>query len=117
MILCFVAPSGVPSNVRVLAMTSRTANVSWNAIDCGEENGPNFHYEVEFQRMDGGDSRVVEVNGIVDSSVNDELSTVVGQLRPFTTYSIQVRATNDEGSADYTSAVMIQTNQDSMLFN
>ena len=100
--LC-AAPSAVPRNVMVSGMTSRSINVTWGAIGSNSQNGPNFHYDVEFQRIDGGSVPIGTVNSMT------RMFSVSG-LQPFTNYTFRVRGVNGVGMGGYTSLTVIQTN-------
>ena len=82
--------------------------MSWNPIDCSNQNGPNFGYEVDLQRMDGANTPSGTVTGTMFS---------VSGLQPFTNYTFRVRAVNSAGNGDYTPLRAIQTDQDSENFS
>lgn len=86
----------------VLITTSRTISVSWDAIDCGNQNGPNFRYDVDFQRMDG--------EAIPVGTLNNAMF-IVEVLQPFTNYTFRVRGVNDAGTGVYTDLIIIQTDR------
>ena len=84
--------------------TSRSISVSWDAIACIDQNGPNFRYEVEFQQ-----------NGTATAGTISNLMFTANGLVPFTDYTFRVRGANSEGDGIFTQLRTIQTDQDSML--
>ena len=99
------APSEVPSNV-VPTVTSRTISVSWDAIDCSNQNGPNFRYDVDFRPIE---DRIAAHDGTIN-----HVTFMIGGLQPFANYTFRVRGVNDAGNGNYTTLMRLQTDQDSM---
>ena len=64
--------------------TPSTAMVTWNAIECIDQNGIIINYVVQFREQDGGAD---VAGGVVN--VNDRTYTVSG-LTPATHYTFQV---------------------------
>ena len=100
LLILFVAPTGFPSTV-MDTTTPRTAMVTWNAIDCIDQNGIITNYVVQFQ--DGGAS---VAGGVVD--VNDRAYTVSG-LTPATPYTFRVAGVNSGGTGPFSPATVVTT--------
>ncbi len=83
--------------------TSRSINVSWDAIECIQRNGDITGYEVEFQEQ-GGDRIPGEV-------VNQTFTA--SDLTPHTDYTFRVAGVNRNGTGRFTDTLLIRTDEDS----
>ena len=102
---CFpspVAPTGFPSTV-MDTTTPRIAIVTWNAIECIDQNGIITNYMVQFLEQDGGAS---VARGVVD--VNDRTYTVSG-LTPATPYTFRVAGVTSGGTGPFSPFRMVIT--------
>ena len=102
---CFpspVAPTGFPSTV-MDTTTPRIAIVTWNAIECIDQNGIITNYMVQFLEQDGGAS---VAGGVVD--VNDRTYTVSG-LTPATPYTFRVAVVTSGGTGPFSPFRMVIT--------
>ena len=91
-----IGPGEAPDNVRAEAVSSTEISVQWNGLStCRLVNGLIVSYRVHFTVDDTTDTRERELrNGEDWSSGGDILLT---GLSPFTIYSIEVAAVNDNG--------------------
>ena len=97
-----VAPTGFPSTV-MDTTTPDSAMVTWNAIECIDQNGIITDYMVQFQEQDGGSS---VAGGVVD--VNDRTYTVSG-LTPATPYTFRVAGVTSGGTGPFSPFRMVIT--------
>ena len=79
--------------------------VSWNAIECIDQNGIITNYMVQFQEQDGGAG---VAGGEVD--VNDRTYTVSG-LTPATRYTFRVAGVTSGGTGPFSPARVVTTNE------
>ncbi len=100
--VCYAVPTGVPRTVAP-STTPTSISVTWTAIECIDRNGEITGYEVEFQRVDG--------TATTDGQVVGQTFNASG-LRPFTTYTFQVRGVNSAGRGPFTDAITIRTDED-----
>ena len=89
--------------------TPSTAMVTWNAIECIDQNGIITNYMVQFQEQDGGAS---VAGGVVD--VNGSTYTVSG-LTPATRYTFRVAGVNSGGAGPFSPFRMVITMDGRML--
>ena len=89
-----------PREVMVTPVTSRTAQVTWNTIDCIHRNGLITDYEVRLREDDSGD---MVTDGVVD--FDDETYMASGLLRPFTRYIFQVAGVNANGTGVFAETI------------
>ena len=79
--------------------TPRTAMVTWNAIECIDQNGIIINYMVQFQQDDGVD---------VAEGVVGRTYTVSG-LTPATRYTFRVAGVNSNGTGPFSPATVVTT--------
>ena len=99
-----------PNNVTSTIVNSTAIIVQWNGLSsCTEINGLIVEYTVKY---------MAEPSGVVQSLVHPGEWNVVGAqvsltgLTPFTNYSIQVAAVNEEGDVGpYSDPIMEQTKE------
>ena len=83
--------------------TPRTAMVTWNAIECIDQNGIIINYMVQFQEQDGGASVAGgEVNVIGRTYTATELT-------PATRYTFRVAGVNSNGTGPFFPATVVTT--------
>jgi len=101
-------PGGI-SDVRVVSYTSRTAVVSWSAINCSQQNGPSVGYACELVRRN---SHIAESSS--DRATHEDETTVpcrvvnhtrleLSTLVPFTNYTFTVWFRNSDFHGSKTS--------------
>ena len=80
-----------------------TAMVTWNTIECSDQNGIITDYVVQFQEQDGGAS---VAGGVVD--VNDRTYTVSG-LTHATHYTFRVAGVTSGGTGPFSPTTVVTT--------
>ena len=90
------APTMGPRDVMATQITSRTAQVTWDTIECIHRNGLITDYEVRLREDDSGD---MVTDGVVDF---DDGTYMASGLRPFTRYIFQVAGVNVDGTGVFT---------------
>ena len=101
-----------PSNVTAVAESSTVISVQWDGLTpCEEVNGVIIEYIVQY---------TAESSGVIQSIVESGEWNVTGAqasltgLIPFTNYSIEVAAVNEQGDVGlYSDSVWEQTKEDS----
>ena len=83
--------------------TSRSVNVSWDAIECIERNGVITGYTVEYHELGG-----TRISG---GEVVDQTFTL-GGLTPHTNYTFSVAGVNSNGTGPFTDVTLL-TEEDS----
>ena len=79
----------------LMSTTQRNITVRWDGIDCIDENGPMITYIV---RLDGQ-----------TATTTSNTMVVLGDLRPMTTYSVDVGAQNPSGLGPFGTALSVMT--------
>ena len=87
-----------------VSTTSRSVSVSWDAIECMEQNGVITGYEVKFQKEEGGTDEELSTNVFENFTVDG--------LTPSTSYTFQVAGVNINGTGPFTNMLVITTNED-----
>ena len=100
---CLLAPDGVPGELTSSSVESRSLTVQWGTVPCPEQRGPITGYRL---RYSNGTS-------IVDTTGEGSRQHVLTGLTPFTSYSVQVAAVNAGGTGPYSTALTVETLQDS----
>ena len=80
--------------------------MSWQSIECIDQNGIITGYDVDFQQTDGTATTAGEIVG--------QTFTARG-LRPFTDFTFRVAGVSNEGRGPFTDTITVRTNGDSML--
>ena len=104
-----------PSDVRAVVESSTVITVKWNGlVPCMQVNGIIVKYRVEYTS---------ESSGMTQSRVHSgtwnimDAETLLTGLLPFTNYSIQVAAVNEQGDVGlYSDPEREQTKEDSECF-
>ena len=94
------APTGAPDGLTSSSVESRSLTVQWGTVPCPNQRGPITGYRL---RYSNGTS-------IVDTT---DLTHMLTGLTPFTSYSVQVAAVNAGGTGPYSTALTVETLQDS----
>ena len=97
------APNDVPSVLLHTSIQSRSFSVIWGTVPCQNQRGPITGYRL---RYSNGTS-------IVDTTGEGSRQHVLTGLTPFTNYSVQVAAVNAGGTGPYSTALTVETLQDS----
>ena len=97
------APNGAPSTLNSTSVESRSLTVLWGTVPCPEQRGSITGYRL---RYSNGTS-------IVDTTGEGSRQHVLTGLTPFTSYSVQVAAVNAGGTGPYSTALIVETLQDS----
>ena len=84
-------------------MSSTALTVQWGAVPCIHRNGDITGYTVQYGVVGSESTQNMSVSGA---------NTTISNLTPSTEYKVQVAATNDAGTGDYSSP--ITTNTDGM---
>lgn len=79
-----IVPSGAPRNLQVSAVTENSIQITWDEIECLEQNGLSIAYRI---RLNGGDS----------FERQDTQFTLIN-LSPQTAYTIEVSGFNAAGT-------------------
>ena len=95
----YVAPAGFPSTVT----DTTTLMVTWNAIECTDQNGIIVNYVVEFEEQE---SEADVAGGVVN--VNNRTYTVSG-LTPATRYTFRVAGVTSGGTGPFSPARVVTT--------
>ena len=93
-------------------MNSTVINVQWDGLDpCRHANGRIVLYRVQYTEVASGVVKSINVTGEWD--VDKAVTSLTG-LTPFTNYSIQIAAVNEEGEVGvYSDPLVRQTDEDS----
>ena len=112
LIFPFTGASVPPQDVRITVQSSTAILVTWNGLSpCTEVNGNIVEYSVTYQTLPSGTMESVIVPGVWNM---DGQRVTLNGLNPFTTYSIQVAAVNEEGDVGvFSEPVTGQTNENS----
>ena len=97
------APTGAPEGLTSTSVESRSLTVQWGTVPCPDQRGPITGYRL---RYSNGTS-------IVDTTGEGSRQHVLTGLTPFTSYSVQVAAVNAGGTGPYSTALTVETLQDS----
>ena len=99
----FIAPNGAPEGLTSTPVDSRSLTVQWGTVLCPDQRGPITGYRL---RYSNGTS-------IVNTTGEESRQHVLTGLTPFTSYSVQVAAVNAGGTGSYSTALTVETLQDS----
>ena len=101
----FSAPNSAPEGLNNLSVEKKSLTVQWGIASCPDQRGPITGYRL---RYSNGTS-IVAIEG---NEQNDRQHMLTG-LTPFTSYSVQVAAVNAGGIGPYSTALTVETLQDS----
>ena len=96
-------PTGVPGGLTSRSVETRSLTVQWGTVPCPNQRGPITGYRL---RYSNGTS-------IVNTTGEESRQHVLTGLTPFTNYSVQVAAVNAGGTGPYSTALTVETLQDS----
>ena len=99
----FSAPTRAPEGLETLSKKKTSLNVQWGTVLCPKQRGPITGYRL---RYSNGTS-------IVNTTGEGSRQHVLTGLTPFTSYSVQVAAVNAGGTGLYSTALTVETLQDS----
>ena len=97
------APTSAPEGLTSTSVESRSLTVQWGTVPCPDQRGPITGYRI---RYSNGTS-------IVNTTGEGSRQHVLTGLIPFTSYSVQVAAVNAGGTGPYSTALTVETLQDS----
>lgn len=89
-----VAPSGVPRDIQVNAVSSSTISVLWSPPQPQRQNGIIVQYKIRFRQVGGSVPQVVVVDG-------DERSYILTGLLKDTAYEVRLAAATVNGTGPY----------------
>ena len=79
--------------------------MQWGTVPCPDQRGPITGYRLRY-------SNETSIATIEGNKQNDRQHVLAG-LTPFTSYSVQVAAVNAGGTGPYSTALTVETLQDS----
>ena len=97
------APTSAPEGLKNLLKEKTSLTVQWETVPCPNQRGPITGYRL---RYSNGTS-------IVNTTGEGSRQHVLTGLTPFTSYSVQVAAVNAGGTGPYSTALTVETLQDS----
>lgn len=101
-----------PEDVRCVALTSQSLQVSWQPPPSHHTNGLLQGYKLNFEQvMDN----LGLTNDDMDTRKTTALTIVLSNLRKFTNYSIQVLAFTRMGDGQLSAATFCQTEEDGRI--
>ena len=103
MLLFYLAPSGTPQNLSVLATSSSTAFLTWVSPDIPLRNGEIISYTINVSVVESE-----EMFQFISESTELELSA----LRPYHTYMYTVAASTVAGEGPFSIVVTIRMPED-----
>ena len=101
-----------PHNVAVIVVNSTVISVQWDGLTlCSQVNGLIVEYRVQYTAESSGVVQSIDVAG--EWNVTRAQTSLTG-LAPYTNYSIQVAAVNEQGDVGlYSDPIITQTHEDS----
>ena len=87
-----------------VSVTKTSVVVSWEEIECTQQNGIITSYQTEFYHTEGGPYRI---SGMVNGR-----SFLAGGLTPNTSYTFQVAGVNAIGMGPFTEEIYIRTKEE-----
>ena len=104
MILSFLsAPTSAPEGLTSTSVESRSLTVQWGTVPCPDQRGPITGYRLRYSN----ETSIVYIKG------NEQNDSMLTGLTPLTSYSVQVAAVNAGGTGPYSTALTVETLQDS----
>ena len=117
-IIYYVVPAGVPRNVNVTVITSRTLLLTWEQPLSEEENGLLVHYhviviETQIDYMDNG----TEITGMqtylnTTYNVSEGTRQSIDGLHPDYNYTVRIAAATGVGIGPFSDAITVRTYMD-----
>ena len=101
-----------PRNVTTKVVSSTVISVQWDGLTpCSQVNGLIVDYRVQYTAESSGVVQSIDVTG--EWNVMKAQTSLTG-LAPYTNYSIQVAAVNEQGDVGlYSDPIITQTQEDS----
>ena len=97
-------PSSPPQNVTVASIDPASLKVTWRPPPLIDQNGPIVSYAISIMSIEHGDIRNVTI-------VGTELT--ISDLIPFVNYSVQVAASNTNGTGVFSTIMSQVSGEDS----
>ena len=97
------APTGAPDGLTSSSVESRSLTVQWGIVPCPDQRGPITEYRLHYSNG----------TSVVDTTGEGIRQHVLTGLTPFTSYTVQVAAVNAGGTGPYSTALTVETLQDS----
>ena len=117
-IIYYVVPTGVPRNVNVTVITSRTMLLTWEQPLPEEVNGVVIHYhvivmETQIHYMDDG----TEITGMqtylnITYNVSEGRNQLIDGLHPDYNYTVRIAAVTGIGIGLFSDAITVRTYMD-----
>lgn len=107
----FPAPSGSPTFLQIITLSSTSIQVAWQEIPISDRNGVIIVYEALFEWYASFPFRQLG-NGTVNVT---GLSLELMDLQPFTFYSISVRAYTSVGHGPFSRFTLARTLEDGKI--
>ena len=100
-----------PRNVRATVVSSTVISVQWDGLSpCTQVNGLIVEYRVQYTAESSGVVQSIDQTG--EWNVTGAEASLTG-LTPYTNYSIQVAAVNEQGDMGrYSDPITVQTGED-----
>ena len=89
-IIIIAAPVGVPNGIRKTSVNITTVSISWNPINCSQQNSLIRNYTVYYRKRFGFETLRKSVN--ISAPVT---SATIDYLDPHTEYVFEVQAVNE----------------------
>ena len=105
-IITTAVPSSPPQNVTIASVDPASLMVTWQPLPLIDQNGPIISYDISFINNADGDMRNVTV-------VGTEITITITDLIPFIGYSVQVAASNTNGTGVFSTVISQVSGQDS----
>ena len=94
----FAAPSGPPSNINLIVVTSTSVTFSWSEPACGQRNGQIVLYSYML---------INEAGAVITNDETKSTGVSFNNLEPFTSYSFKVSARTQSAFGPTSMAVNI----------
>ena len=117
-IIYYVVPTGVPRNVNVTVITSRTMLLTWEQPLPEEVNGVVIHYhvivmETQIHYMDDG----TEITGMqrylnITYNVSEGRNQLIDGLHPDYNYTVRIAVVTGGGIGLFSNAITVRTYMD-----
>ena len=99
-------PSGYPQNLEAIAITSRSANITWDPPISEEQNGLIIGYTINMTVSQTGDNFQL---------LSTTTTLLVDTLVPYTTHVFIISASTSIGAGPFSTVLVLETPQDGKL--
>lgn len=106
---CIIEPSKAPTGLEIKEITSSSAIITWNQLECTYHNGPNTGYVIVRA------SNIQDIPITTYISSHSQTSYNLTSLTPETNYSVKVAAMNREGIGPFSSKISFTTARGIMI--